>query len=231
MPSADLLERENNEEVVDVVKTEEVPKLDFKFCEKRGFHALKRAFDIVASIVALVILSPVFLVVIIAILIKDFGNPFFAQNRVGKDGKLFRMYKFRSMYKDAEARKEALREHNECDGALFKIENDPRVLGKIGNIIRKLSIDELPQLVNILKGDMSVVGPRPFVPDEQAKLCNERLLVKPGLSCYWQINGKNSISEEMSMYYDKKYIIDRSVGVDLAIIFKTFGVIFKSKNS
>lgn len=233
MSSVELLDKENVQIDVenDVKIQENVPQLDFKFEKKPVFHVLKRAFDIVASLGALIILLIPMLIIVIAIMIRDFGNPFFAQDRVGKDGKVFRMYKFRSMYKNAEEHKEKLRAQNECDGALFKIENDPRILGKFGNFIRKSSIDELPQLLNILKGDMSVIGPRPFVPDEQAKLCDERLLVKPGLSCYWQINGKNKLSEEMSMYYDKKYIVDRSVATDLSIIFKTFGVLFTGKNS
>lgn len=238
MSSVEVLERENITEIDTVITADEkkitdpnVPQLDFEYKEKSVFHAVKRTFDVIASLCALILLSPLFLIVIVAIMIIDFGNPFFAQIRIGKDGKAFKMYKFRSMYKDAEARKDALRQHNQCDGALFKIDNDPRVLGKFGKFIRKSSIDELPQLVNILKGDMSVIGPRPFVPDEQEKLAKERLFVKPGLSCYWQINGKNSLSEEMAMYYDKKYIMDRSVTTDLKIIIKTFGVIFKSSNS
>lgn len=236
MSSVEILEKETLTEQIENInltkeKIDEVPPLDFSYCEKPVFNVIKRAFDIFASLCALIILSPVLLVVAVIILIIDFGNPFFAQYRVGKNGKQFKIYKFRSMYKDAESQKESLREQNQCEGALFKIQNDPRILGKFGNFIRKSSIDELPQLLNILKGDMSVIGPRPFVPDEQEKLAKERLLVKPGLSCYWQISGKNRLSEEMSMYYDKKYIMDRSVATDLKIIFKTFGVIFKSSNN
>lgn len=134
------------------------------------------------------------------------------------------------MYKDAESQKAQLMEANEAGGAVFKIKDDPRILGGVGKFIRKTSIDELPQLINILKGDMSIIGPRPFIPSEQEKLSEERLLVRPGLSCYWQINGKNALSAEMSDYYDKKYIMDRSFITDVKIIFKTIGVVFKSSN-
>jgi len=140
------------------------PHLDFKYREKPVYSFFKRIFDIVLSAFALIVLSPVLLVCIAAIFIKDPGNPFFEQDRVGKNGKFFKIYKLRSMYKDAEAHKAELIESNECNGAVFKIRNDPRILGKVGNFIRKSSIDELPQLVNILKGDMSIIGPRPFVP-------------------------------------------------------------------
>lgn len=117
----------------------------------------------------------------------------------------------------------------EADGPTFKIENDPRIT-KIGSFIRKTSIDELPQLVNILKGEMSVIGPRPFVPSEQEKLPDQRLLVKPGLSCYWQIGGKNSLTVEEQLELDFKYIEDRSVATDLKIIFKTFAIVLRNDN-
>lgn len=207
------------------------PHLDFKYREKPVYSFFKRIFDILLSAFALIVLSPVLLVCIAAIFIKDPGNPFFEQDRVGKNGKFFKIYKLRSMYKDAEAHKAELIESNECNGAVFKIRNDPRILGKVGNFIRKSSIDELPQLVNILKGDMSIIGPRPFVPDEQERMTSDRLLVKPGLSCYWQINGKNALSAEMSDYYDRKYIMDRSLITDTAIILKTVGIVLKSSNS
>jgi lipopolysaccharide/colanic/teichoic acid biosynthesis glycosyltransferase len=171
------------------------------------------------------------LIACIAVMIKDPGNPFFSQERVGKDGKIFKIYKIRSMYKDAEEQKVLLMSQNESSGAVFKMRSDPRVLGRVGNVIRRTSIDELPQLINILKGDMSVIGPRPFVPDEQENIGTDRLLVKPGLSCYWQVSGKNSLSAEMSEYYDKKYIMDRSFFTDVKIIFRTIGVVFRIDNN
>lgn len=211
--------------------TVKVPELKFTYKEKPIFSAFKRGADIFLSLLALVVLMPLLIVVSVMIMIRDPGNPFFAHYRVGKDGKLFKMYKFRSMYKDAEERKSALIAQNEDNGANFKITDDPRVLGTVGKLIRKTSIDELPQLINILKGDMSVVGPRPFIPSEQEQLPKERLLVRPGLSCYWQINGKNDLSQEMANYYDLKYIVDRSVVTDAKIIAKTFAVVLKSANS
>lgn len=214
-----------------VVKEREVPELDFKYDPKPVYSFVKRFADIFLSLIALIMLSPLFLVVSAAIFIRDPGNPFFSHYRVGRNGKKFKMYKFRSMYKDAEERKAELMEANECKGANFKMADDPRIIGKLGKFIRKSSIDELPQLVNILKGDMSVIGPRPFVPDEQDKLPKERLLVRPGLSCYWQINGKNELSEEMANYYDLKYIMDRSAVTDVKIILKTVEVVLKSSNS
>ena len=132
------------------------------------------------------------------------------------------------MQKNAEQVKSELMDQNEVDGPLFKITNDPRVT-KVGAFIRKTSIDELPQLVNILTGEMSVIGPRPFIPAEQAELPDQRLIVKPGLSCYWQIGGKNSISLEEQMELDFRYIEERSVLTDLNIIGKTIKAVFKSK--
>ena len=198
--------------------------------EKKGYEIVKRAFDIVASLCALTVLSPIFLITIIAIFLTDFGSPFFVQDRVGKNGELFKICKFRSMYKNAEQMRDSLLAQNEADGPTFKIAKDPRVT-TVGRFIRKTSIDELPQLINILKGDMSVIGPRPFIPKEQAKLSGVRLLVRPGLSCYWQIGGKNSLTVEELIALDIKYIEERSLFVDFKIIIKTFSVLFKNENS
>ncbi len=200
-----------------------------EYDDKKVYGFVKRAFDITASLFALIVLSPLFLIVMLLIFVTDPGNPFFVQQRVGKDGKIFNIYKFRSMHKDAEKRKKDLLIHNEADGPTFKIADDPRVT-KIGAFIRKTSIDELPQLVNILKGEMSVIGPRPFVPSEQENLPDQRLLVKPGLSCYWQIGGKNSLTVEEQLELDFKYIEDRSVATDLKIIFKTFAIVLRNDN-
>lgn len=204
-------------------------KSKVKYREKKKYECIKRIFDVVASLFALIVLSPFFLIAMIMVFVTDFGNPFFVQERVGKNGKIFKMYKFRSMYKNAEEKREDLLEQNEVDGPIFKIEDDPRITS-VGKILRKTSIDELPQLVNILKGEMSIVGPRPFIPIEQSELPDDRLLVKPGLSCYWQIGGKHKLTMEEQIALDYKYIEERSCLVDLKIIFKTFAVIFKSDN-
>ncbi len=204
---------------------------EFVFVEKPVYDFVKRCFDIVASLVGLIVLSPVFLITSICIMAEDFYNPFFVQKRTGKNGDFF-MYKFRSMYRDAEKRKAELMAQNEADNRIFKIEDDPRIT-KVGRFIRITSIDELPQLLNILKGEMSVIGPRPFVCDEQAN-CTEyqaqRLLVKPGLSCYAALDPNAHDDFDHWMELDLKYIQERSFLTDIKIIFGTFGVVFKKKN-
>lgn len=177
--------------------------------EKSIYDVLKRVGDIFCSALALVILSPLFLITMLVIVIDDFGTPFYKQTRIGKDDKSFTIYKFRSMRLDADEHRTELLEQNNSNGITFKMEHDPRIT-RVGKFIRKTSIDELPQLINILKGDMSVVGPRPFIPNEQALLPNDRLLVKPGLSCYWQIFGKNNLSVEEQIELDLKYVKERS---------------------
>lgn len=203
-----------------------------KFVEKPVYDFFKRAFDIVSSLFALIVLSPVFLIVSIVIMADDPGNPFYVQMRTGKNGKDFKMYKFRSMYMDAENKRNELLEQNEADGPIFKIADDPRVT-KIGKFIRKTSIDELPQLVNILKGEMSVIGPRPLPTYEQAA-CNEyqqkRLLVKPGLSCYTALDKKSEENFDNWIELDMKYIRERSFATDIKIIFRTIGVVLGHKN-
>ena len=192
---------------------------------KRGYWFFRRAQDILFSLLALIILSPVFLVVAVAIYLDDpHGSPIFKQIRCGRDGKEFKIYKFRSMYVDAEARLGDLLKDNEMDGPAFKIKNDPRIT-RVGGFIRKTSIDELPQLVNILKGDMSIVGPRPALPREVAQYTEkqrQRMYIQPGLTCYWQIQpNRNSISFDEWMELDLKYIQERSFLVDWKIIFMT----------
>lgn len=197
---------------------------------KPVYDAVKRASDIVFSLIALIVLSPLMLIVSLLIIIDDFGSPVYTQERVGKNGKIFRIYKFRSMYKNADKIREQLKDRDESNGATFKIKNDPRIT-RIGHVIRNTSIDELPQLINILKGEMSIIGPRPFIPREQAMLPDDRLLVTPGLSCYWQVGGKNSLTKEEQIELDRKYIRERSVLVDAKIIIKTIFFVFKTGNS
>lgn len=198
-------------------------------CEKPVFEAVKRIYDIVLSTLALIFLSPVLLIIIIAITIDDPGNPFFVQERIGKNSKSFKIYKFRSMCVDAEKQLENLTEYNECKEGHFKIEDDPRVT-RVGKLLRKTSLDELPQLINIIKGDMSIVGPRPFIPQEQRLLPDDRLCVKPGLSCYWQITDTTNMSGEEQLELDYKYIRERSVLTDFKIIVTTLAFVFRKKN-
>ena len=206
------------------------PKKDqvvFQFKKKPVYDVFKRVFDIIFSLMAIVVLFPLMVFIAIAIVIDDFGNPIFIQERVGKNGKVFHMLKFRSMHKDAEKKRSELLELNEVDGPLFKLRDDPRVT-KVGKIIRRTSADELPQLFNILHGTMSVVGPRPFVTYEQEKFNeyqSQRLLVKPGLSCYWQAGRHHNASFDDLVESDLSYIMERSFRVDIKIIFKTFFIV------
>ena len=202
--------------------------------EKKVYLFLKRTVDILGSGIGLIVLSPVFLIVALAIKIEDSkGSVLFSQKRVGQHGKEFNMYKFRSMVSNAEELKEKLLKQNEMSGPMFKMKNDPRIT-KVGKFIRKTSIDELPQLLNVLKGEMSLVGPRPSLPKEVIKFepwMLERLEVKPGLTCYWQVMGRNDIDFEDWMKLDIKYVHDRNFWLDIKLIFKTFFVLFGDESA
>ncbi len=197
--------------------------------EKLGYNIVKRIFDFVCSLVAIIVLSPLMLAVGIAIKLED-GDPIiFTQTRIGKDSKPFKMYKFRSMWKNAEKYLSKLEDQNEADGPVFKIEDDPRIT-RVGKFIRRYSIDELPQLFNILKGDMSIVGPRPPLENEvecYTSYERQRLNVKPGLTCYWQCSGRSNIGFDEWMELDMKYINERSALTDLKLIFKTIPAVLK----
>jgi len=198
-----------------------------------GAFALKRMFDVVASAAALWLLAPLFLVVTAGIKLTSRGPLFFRQERVGLRGKRFNMLKFRSMVVDAEARKAQLAARNEQAGPVFKMKNDPRVT-RIGRVIRKYSIDELPQLINVLRGDMSLVGPRPPVPEEVEKYeawQRRRLSVRPGLTCIWQVSGRNQISFEEWMYLDMQYIDHWTLAGDFNLIFRTVPVVITGRGA
>ena len=191
------------------------------------YLAVKRAFDITASITGIVFLLPLWLLVILIIRLDSPGPVFFKQERNGYKGKLFTMYKFRSMVPDAEQGLKLLEDKNEASGNMFKIRMDPRVT-RFGRLIRKTSIDEFPQLLNVLKGDMSIVGPRPPIPREVVKYDawhNLRLSVRPGLTGLWQIRGRNCLGFEDMVRLDLKYIRERSLTYDLKIILKTIPVL------
>ena len=200
------------------------------FKRKPVYEFIKRLLDILCSLLALIILSPVFLISMIAIYIDEPGPVIFKQVRIGQNGRKFVLYKFRSMCVNAEELKAQLMSQNIDQGANFKVENDPRIT-RVGRILRKTSIDELPQLINILKGDMAIIGPRPFIESEEKLLPSDRLLVKPGLSCYWQIGGKNSLSIQEQIELDRKYIRERSLIVDLKIILLTLKFIVHNLNA
>lgn len=197
------------------------------------YKVSKRVFDIVASLVGLILLSPVFLFTAIAIKIDDQGTAFFKQKRNGLNGKVFEMYKFRSMCKDAPQMRAALEEKNELDGPAFKMKNDPRIT-KVGKFIRKTSIDELPQLLNVLFGSMSVVGPRPL-PTYETEQLNEyqrqRLLAKPGLICYWQIRGRSTTTFAEWMEMDFDYINHANFWTDLKLCFEAVPAVLKGEGA
>ena len=190
------------------------------FKSKPVYEFFKRLLDIFCSLLALIVLSPVFLISMIAIYIDEPGPVIFRQIRIGQNGRKFVILKFRSMCVNAEELKAQIMSQNIDKGANFKVKNDPRIT-RVGRILRNTSIDELPQLINILKGDMAIIGPRPFIESEQNRLPNDRLLVKPGLSCYWQIGGKNNLSIQEQIELDRKYVRERSLIVDIKIIFLT----------
>lgn len=201
--------------------------------DDNSYLFFKRLFDIVCSLFAIIVLSPVFIIVSILIKLDSRGPVFFIQDRCGKNGKIFKMLKFRSMVNNAEDLLDDLKDKNEQTGPVFKIKDDPRIT-KVGRFIRKTSIDELPQLFNILKGDMSIVGPRPPIVREVKEYNNYqrlRLTVKPGLTCYWQTMGRNTLGFDEWVELDIKYIQERNFWLDLKLIFKTFKVFLGDENA
>lgn len=193
----------------------------------------KRALDICASLAGLVVLSPLFLVVALLIYREDRGKVFFSQERNGRNNRVFRMYKFRSMVANAPALRQELGKYNELDGPAFKMKDDPRIT-RIGAFLRRTSLDELPQLVNVLKGEMSLVGPRPLPTYETAQ-CNayqmQRLLVKPGITCYWQISGRSDISFDQWIEMDLRYIRQASFWTDIRILLLTVKAVVTGKGA
>ncbi|RHX73026.1 sugar transferase [Lactiplantibacillus plantarum] len=189
-----------------------------------GYRFVKRGFDILASLMGLILLSPLFLIVAIAIKVDDpRGKVFYSQIRLGRGERPFKMFKFRSMFVDADKKLADLLKYNEVDGAMFKMKEDPRVT-RIGHFIRKYSIDELPQLINVLKGDMSLVGPRPPLEREVAnysEYAKQRLYVKPGCTGLWQVSGRNSVGFDEMVELDLQYIQKGSFWFDLKIMFMT----------
>lgn len=208
--------------------------LDVLAKESIFYSVTKRLIDIVGSLCGIILLSPLFLIVAILIKLEDpKGKVFFAQERNGRYPKTFKMYKFRSMVHNAEELLKDLMDRNEQTGPVFKINDDPRIT-KVGKFIRKTSIDELPQLFNVLKGDMSLVGPRPPIPhevDQYNSYQMQRLAVKPGLTCIWQVSGRNNIGFDEWVEMDIEYIKTRNLWLDIKLIFKTVGVLFGDDNA
>lgn len=208
-----------------------LPLLDREEILRRDsrYWKIRRTQDVILSALALLVLWPVMLIVALVIVLDSPGaGPIFAQTRIGRDGKPFTFYKFRTMRPNAEAELNDLLQHNEMDGPVFKIKEDPRITC-IGKFLRMASIDELPQLWNVLKGDMSLVGPRPAIPREVEQYddyARQRLIVTPGLTCLWQIQpNRNSLTFEEWMALDVRYIQERSLKNDWKIILATFGAV------
>ncbi|MBN2092541.1 sugar transferase [candidate division KSB1 bacterium] len=204
------------------------PLLEFETFSAREWELfIKRLFDIVVSVFGLLVVSPIFLLTALAIKLTSPGPVFFKQIRSGLNGRKFWLYKFRSMHVNAEMKKRELLKANEMDGPVFKMKRDPRIT-RVGRFIRKFSIDELPQLINVLKGDMSIVGPRPPLPVEVEMYQlwqRRRLSLRPGLTCIWQVSGRNKLSFTTWMEMDLRYIDEWSLWMDLKIFIKTFFVV------
>jgi lipopolysaccharide/colanic/teichoic acid biosynthesis glycosyltransferase len=200
----------------------------------KSYLFVKRFMDICLSLIGIIILLPVFILIALLIKLEDRKGSFvFSQVRIGKDGRSFHMYKFRSMVSNAEELLENLLEHNEASGPLFKMKEDPRVT-KIGKFLRKTSLDELPQLFNVLKGEMSLVGPRPALPREVEVYSlyeRERLKAVPGLTCFWQVEGRSNLGFNEQVELDIKYINNRNLLLDIKLIFKTIKVLVGSKDA
>ncbi len=200
----------------------------------RSSAGFKRLMDIILAVLAIICGSPVFLLTALLVKVTSPGPIIFSQVRVGRFGRHFKFYKFRSMYIDAEARKAELLKHNESgDGVIFKMKHDPRIT-PVGRFIRKFSIDELPQLFNVLLGDMSLVGPRPPLPSEVRSYTldeRKRLNITPGITCLWQVSGRSELPFSKQIALDKEYIASRSTWKDFLILLKTVPAILTGKGA
>ncbi len=193
---------------------------------------IKRLFDILVSAIVIILLSPLVLIVILAIRLESSGPARFCQERVGKDGKVFNMWKFRSMYINSDKYKSKL-SNDMSGGILFKMKKDPRIT-YMGKFIRKSSIDEIPQFWNVFKGDMSLVGPRPALPIEVAQYNShqlKRLAVKPGITCTWQVSGRSEISFQQQVEMDLEYISNQSFSLDIILLFKTIPAVLTGRGA
>jgi len=191
--------------------------------------AVKRIIDVAVSLIAMLVLIPLTAIIAVGIKLSSKGPVFFKQARVGLNGTLFILYKFRSMYENADEIKQSLGHMNEAEGPIFKIKRDPRIT-KLGAILRKTSLDELPQFINVLRGEMSLVGPRPPLPLEVDKYTDYqrgRLAVRPGLTCLWQVQGRSSVSFDRWVELDLEYIRRQSLWLDLVILLKTVPAVLK----
>jgi exopolysaccharide biosynthesis polyprenyl glycosylphosphotransferase len=211
-----------------------LPLLHVDHPELSGARQLiKTLFDRVAALTFLLLLAPLFIVISVAIKINSSGPILFRQRRIGRDGRFFTVLKFRTMVPDAEQRKVELLQRNEHDGLLFKIKKDPRITS-VGARLRRHSLDELPQLINVLRGDMSLVGPRPPLPEEVAKYGDDvrrRLVVRPGMTGLWQVSGRSDLSWEESVRLDLRYVENWSLMLDLQILWKTWSAVARGSGA
>lgn len=197
------------------------------------YEAAKRVFDLLVGLAVAVLMIPIIPVIALMIKLDSPGPIFFRQKRVGKNGKIFDFYKFRSMYDRAESRKKEVESLNEKDGPIFKIRSDPRIT-PVGKFLRRSSFDEIPQIFNVLKGDMSIVGPRPHLPSEVEQYQpwhRRRLEVSPGITCFWQISGRSQVSFNEWMRLDMEYLKHRSFKTDLMIFLKTIPAVMARKGA
>lgn len=204
-----------------------------KIKSRKGYHFVKRTLDIIFSSVGLVCLSPLMAVIAYKIKKEDNGPVIYKQVRVGKNGRHFEMYKFRSMVTNADQMLDQLKNQNEVEGAMFKMKHDPRIT-RVGHYLREHSLDELPQLVNVLRGDMSLVGPRPPLPSEVKEYTNydkQRLYVTPGCTGLWQATERNNVGFDEMVKLDLNYINNSSIRYDFWIIWKTVAIIFSPNSS
>ena len=194
---------------------------------------VKRVFDIVAALLGLLLFLPLLPFLVAMVKLESPGPLLFRQTRIGRDGRPFTCYKIRSMVQNAEDLKEQYAHLNEADGAAFKIRQDPRIT-RVGRFVRRSSLDEFPQLLNVLKGDMSIVGPRPQIPSEVAQYSDEqkvRLLVKPGITCLWQVSGRNDVDFEEWMRLDREYVENRTLGLDFWILLRTLPAVIDRRGA
>ena len=229
MPDLSLQEKENKMRPSAIVRSRAA-----KISGLIIYERCKRSIDSLASGLGLLALSPIFALLAIAIKLESPGPVLFSQTRLGQGGTHFKCWKFRSMFIDAEKRKQELLAENEMDGGTtFKMKRDPRIT-RIGRFIRKASIDELPQLWNVFVGDMSLVGPRPPVPQEVAKYTaydRQRLMVKPGITCIWQVSGRSDIPFEEQVGLDIKYIVGRSLRMDVQLLLRTIPAVLFARGA
>jgi exopolysaccharide biosynthesis polyprenyl glycosylphosphotransferase len=224
---------ESQQAMVEAMPRTQPSSVNFELQYSRFYEFSKRVFDLAVGSFILIFLIPIYPIIVLMIKLDSPGPVLYRQNRVGKGGKVFKFYKFRSMYKGADKRRKQVEKMNEQDGPVFKIKADPRITS-VGRFLRRSSLDEIPQIFNVLKGDMSIVGPRPPLPQEVTRYLPwhmRRLEVKPGITCLWQISGRSHISFNEWMRLDIEYLKSRSFRTDLLIFLKTVPAVIARKGA